>query len=77
MFVIIFKVKDFVNLLNGNSVASLRAKVVQKLNSTLVTMLVLAEGIDDPDLAKVNCSGQGSGLLVAGNELDILDTTSL
>lgn len=40
-------------------------------------MLVLALRVDDPDLAEVNGGGESSAFLVAGDELDVLDTTSL
>jgi hypothetical protein len=40
-------------------------------------MRVVAEGVDDPDLAEGDGCGEGCGLGVAGDELDVLDAASL
>lgn len=66
-----------VNLLDSSGVAGLRAEVIQQLSDTGLAMLVLALGVDDPDLAEVDGRGESSAFLVAGDELDVLDTTSL
>lgn len=64
-------------LLDSNGVTGLLSKVVEELNGTLLAVLVGAEGVDDPDLSKVDGGGDGSRLLVTGDELDILDTTTV
>lgn len=65
------------DLLNSDGVASLGTKIVEQLCCALVSVGVLAEGIDDPHLSEVDGSGKSSGVRVSGDELDILDTTSL
>lgn len=65
------------SLLDSDGVTGLRAEVVQELSDTGLAVLVLALGVDDPDLAEVNGGGESSAFLVAGDELDVLDTTSL
>ena len=40
----------------------------------MLALGVLAERIDDPDLAGPNSGGESSGVLVAWDELDVLDT---
>lgn len=62
---------------DGNGVTGLLAEVVEKLNGTLLALGVLAEGVDDPDLSKVDGGGDSSRLLVTGDELDVLDTTTV
>lgn len=62
---------------DGNGVTGLLSEVVEELNGTLLAVLVGAEGVDDPDLSKVDGGGNGSRLLVSGDELDILDTTTV
>lgn len=39
---------------NGNGILGLLAKVVEQLGNTLLAVGVLAEGVDDPDLARVD-----------------------
>ena len=51
-----------------------RAEVKEQLCDALVAVGVLTERVDNPDLARAYSGGEGSGLFVAGNELDILDT---
>lgn len=62
---------------DGDGVAGLLAEVVEELDGALLAVLVGAEGVDDPDLAEVDGGGDGGGLLVAGDELDVLDTTTV
>ena len=62
---------------NGSGVASLGAEVVEKLGNALVSILVEFEGVNDPDLAKVDCSGKSCSIWVSRNKLDILDTATL
>lgn len=40
-------------------------------------MGVLAQRVNHPKLTQVHGSGDSSGFWVSGNELDILDTTTL
>lgn len=62
---------------DGDGVAGLLAKVVEELNGALLAVLVGAEGVDDPDLSEVDGGGDGSRLLVTGDELDVLDTATV
>lgn len=39
---------------DGDGVLSLLTKVVEELGNTLLALGVLAEGVDDPDLARVD-----------------------
>jgi hypothetical protein len=49
----------------------------EKFGGTLTAVLVLAKGIDDPNLARANSGGKGSRLGMSRDELDVLDTTSI
>lgn len=62
---------------DGDGVAGLLAEVIEELDGALLAVLVGAEGVDDPDLSEVDGGGDGGGLLVAGDELDILDTATV
>lgn len=62
---------------DGDGVAGLGAKVVQQLGDALVALRVLAEGVDDPDLAEVDGGGEGGALRVARDELDVLDAAAV
>lgn len=53
------------------------AKVVKQLSNTLLAVGVVAEGVDDPDLAGSNSSGKSSGLGMTRNELDVLDALAV
>ena len=64
-------------LLDGRGVAGLGTKVEQQLSDALLAVSVLAQGVDDPDLAEMHSSGEGRTLGVARNELDILDAAAL
>lgn len=64
-------------LLDSNGVTGLGTEIVEFLNHTLVAIGVLSQGVNDPELTQVHSSGNGGGFRVSGNELDILDTTTL
>lgn len=64
-------------LLDGRGVAGLGTQVEQQLSNTLLAVSVLAQGVDDPDLAEMDSSGEGRTLGVAGDELNILDAAAL
>lgn len=64
-------------LLDGRGVAGLGAQVEQQLGDTLLAVSVLAQGVDDPDLAEMDSSGEGRTFGVAGDELDVLDAAAL
>jgi hypothetical protein len=63
--------------LNSDGVASLRAKIVEFFDHTLVAFGVLSQRVDDPEFTKMHGSGNSSRFRVSGDELDILDTTTL
>lgn len=44
------------NILNGNSITGLGAKVIELFDDTLLAVCVLAKGVDDPDLTEVDGS---------------------
>lgn len=58
---------------NGEVVARLGAEVEKKLCNTLLALGVLAERVDDPDLTRSDGGGEGCGLFVSRDELDVLD----
>lgn len=65
------------DILDGDSVTGLGAKIVELLNDTLLTVRILAKRVDDPDLTQVDGSSQSGSLGVVRDELDVLDTTAL
>lgn len=65
------------DILDGDSITGLGTKVIELLNDTLLAVRVLAKGVDDPDLAKVDSSSQSSSFGMIGNELDVLNTATL
>jgi hypothetical protein len=62
---------------DGKVVAGLGAEVVKEFSNTTLAIGVRAERVDDPDLAGTNSSSKSSGLRVARNELDVLDTLTI
>lgn len=62
---------------DGEVVAGAGTKVEEELGNTLLAIRVLAERVDDPDLTGADGGGKSSGLGVAGNELDVLDTSAV
>lgn len=44
---------------DGNRVLGLLSEIVEKLSDTLLTVGVATEGVDDPDLARVNSTVLG------------------
>lgn len=64
-------------VLDSDSVTGLGTKIVELLNNTLLAVGILAKGVDDPDLAEVDGSSESGSFRVIGNELDVLDTTTL
>jgi len=64
-------------LLDCNHVLGGGTQVVEEFRYTLLPGAVVAEGVDDPDLAEGNGCGESGGFAVARDELDVLDTTSL
>ena len=66
-----------VDVLDGDSVAGLGAKIVELLDDTLLAIGIFAEGVDDPDLTEMDGSSESGSFWVIGNELDVLDTTTL
>jgi hypothetical protein len=67
----------WLDVLDSDSVTGLGTKIVELLNNTLLAVGILAKGVDDPDLAEVDGSSESGSFRVIGNELDILDTTTL
>jgi hypothetical protein len=65
------------NLLDGRGVAGEWPQIVEKLYYTLLSVGVGPERIDDPNLAKMDGGGQSGRLGVAGDEFDVLNTTTL
>lgn len=64
-------------LLDSNSVTGLGTEIVEFLNHTLVAIGILSQRVNDPELTQVHSSGDSGRFRVPGNELDILDTTTL
>lgn len=62
---------------NGDRLLGIGAEVVQELRDTLLAVGVLAEGVDDPDLAVLDGRGERRALLVARDELDVLDALAV
>lgn len=62
---------------DGEVVACAWAKIEEKLCDTLLTLSVLAERVDDPDLAGADGGGERGGLGVAWDELYVLDTLAV
>jgi hypothetical protein len=62
---------------DGHSITSLWSQVVEELSFAELAISIFPERIDDPNLAQVNSSGDGSRLLVAWDELDILNATTV
>lgn len=65
------------DLLDSDGVTSLGTKIIELFDHTLVTIGVLAQRIDDPELTQVHGSGNSSRFGVAGDELDVLNTATL
>lgn len=65
------------DVLDGGGVAGLGAEVEEQLGDAGGAVGVLAERVDDPDLAEVDGRGESGALLVAGDELDVLDAAAL
>lgn len=62
---------------DGQVVAGAWAEVEEELGDTLLALGVLAEGVDDPDLAGADGGSDSSALLVARDEFDVLDTLAI
>lgn len=62
---------------DGGRVAGLWSEIVEQLRDTLVAVGIELEGVDDPDLAKMDSGREGSRVGVSGNELDILDSATV
>jgi hypothetical protein len=62
---------------DGKCILRLVAETDEKFCNTLAAIGVLAERVDDPDLARNDSSGESGGLRVAWDELDVLDTATL
>lgn len=62
---------------DGEIVACAWAEIVEQLCDTLLTLSVLAERVDDPDLAGADGGGERGGLGVAWDELYVLDTLAV
>lgn len=65
------------DLLDSDSVTGLRTEIIELFDHTLVAIGVLAQRIDDPELTQVHGSGNSSRFGVTGDELDVLNTTTL
>jgi hypothetical protein len=65
------------DLLDCNHVRGGRTQVVEEFCDTLLPGAVVAEGVDDPDLAQGDGGCESGGFAVAWDELDVLDTASL
>jgi hypothetical protein len=64
-------------LLDCNHVLGSGTQVVKELRYTLLSIAIIAEGVDDPNLSQGNGWCQSCGFVVARYELDVLDTASL
>lgn len=64
-------------LLDCSGVAGKWAQIVEKLDRTLLSVGAGPERIDDPNLTKMDGGGQSGRLGIAGDEFDVLDTTTL
>lgn len=62
---------------DGHRIASVISEIIKQLRGTLVTVGVLFERIDNPDLTEVHSCSQGSGVGVTRDELDVLNTATL
>jgi len=62
---------------DGEVLTSTRAEIEEQLCDALVAIGVLTERVDDPDLARAYSGGEGGGLFVAGDKLDVLDTLTI
>jgi len=69
--------ETWIDLLNGDDISCSWSQIVEELSNTLLASVVVAEWIDDPDLTEVNSSSKCSRFIVAGDEFDILNSTSL
>jgi hypothetical protein len=70
-------VRGWDGVLDCNHVRGGGTQVVEEFCYTLLPGTVVAEGVDDPDLAQGNGGCESGGFVVARDELDILDTASL
>lgn len=62
---------------DGEVVAGAGTEVEEELGNTLLALRVLAERVDDPDLAGADGGGESSGLGVTWDEFDVLDTLAV
>lgn len=62
---------------DGNAVFCLGTEVDEQLGHALSAVCVLAERVDDPDLSRVHGGRECSGLGVARDELDVLDSAAV
>lgn len=65
------------DVLDCDGIASFWSEVVEEFCYALLAGGVVAERINDPDLAEVNCCCESGGFWVSWDELHILNSTSL
>lgn len=65
------------SLLDGDGIPSGGSEIVEQLRNALFTICIGAEGVDNPDLAEVDCCCEGGRLGVPGDELHVLDAATL
>ena len=64
-------------LLYGNHIFGTRPEVIEQLCYTLLSIRIISERVDDPDLAEGNCCSKCSRFVVSGDEFDVLDAATL
>jgi hypothetical protein len=62
---------------DGEIVACARPEVEEQFGDALLALRVLAERVDDPDLARTDSGREGGGFFVAWDELDVLDASTV
>ena len=65
------------SLLDSDGIAGLGTKIVEFLDNTLIAIRIFAQRIDNPELAQVHGGSNGGRFGVTGDELDVLNTTTL
>ena len=64
-------------LLNGNHIFGTWSKVIEQLCHTLLSIRIISERVDDPDLPEGNRCSKCCRFVVSGDEFDVLDAATL
>jgi hypothetical protein len=64
-------------LLYSNNIFGTRSEVIEQLCYALLSIRIISERVDDPDLTEGNRCSQCRRFVVSGNEFDVLDVAAL